>query len=110
MKTFWCSFADDVFRGVILVNAVSSRAALATINAGGLNPGGQVSLVPLPVSDGSPEVEAIYALPRLTVLSREALEQSVAIMRVGDLSTDEKDGLRAHMDVVCEPCNEATDD
>jgi hypothetical protein len=106
MMTFWCSFADDVFRGVILVDAASDTAALDAINSAGINPGGQVSLLPLPESDGSDEAEATYALPRLTLLLRDDLEKAMAVTRVGDMSEAEIDTLQSHLKIVCESCNE----
>src|SRR3990167_6492693 len=102
MALHWLSFSGPVdFLGVVLVEADDEASALSAVNDACVNPGGQVLAIDVPYIAGDEECEAIYALPRLTLLTRADLEVRIAVVKICEPTEAEQQMLDEHATVVC---------
>src|SRR3990167_8167819 len=102
MALHWLSFSGPVdFLGVVLVEADDEASALSAVNDACVNPGGQVLAIDVPYVAGDEECEAIYALPRLTLLTRADSEVTIAVVKIGDATEAEQQMLDEHATMVC---------
>lgn len=109
MTLYWISFAGDQgLLGVVLVDADDAAAALEAATAGGVNPGGEALVLPLPVADDNPQAVLTRALPRLTLLSTDDIEAaSVRCSHASEMSDAGHAALRDFAElVVCDDCND----
>jgi hypothetical protein len=96
---YYCSFADDVFRGAVMVRAKSVPDALKRINKLGLNPGGEMAAAPMPddfPQDLSGHLDILFNRQELEKL----FEPSGGVVRSGNA------GYPEGTEVVCAECNE----
>lgn len=110
---WWLSFASEVGNlGIVLVDAATSLDdAIRQAARAGANPGGECMGIEFsPDSDEhgfkqSGELAGLKSLPRLTLLQAEAIAQTVALVRTGDLTSKRRAVIDEHARVMCEHCN-----
>lgn len=102
MRTFWLSFAQDGFKGVVITDAESEGQALAFVNANGLNPGGQVAIweCDLKHPDAKPCIEA---LGKNRLCSEDELKV-LGQRKLSELDDTERHEAELASVTVCEKC------
>lgn len=117
---YWISFASAIrgtdivrlispdnerFLGVVIVDAETAAEATNAVFEWHGNPGGQMMIVPVPISEShqGPEADWIRTCPRMTLFQRKDLPDFLLPVRIADM--EDRETLEEYAGVVCEECN-----